>query len=281
VVLWGGQLAGLLSVNGGRHQGRSPKIKLCVSEYELLNVMGDTMRTTMQTGLAIMAIGIIWTTTAQAVLVSYTDRAAFEAAAGVVQIETFDAFVPPVSVNPRDFGPFTTRQVDPLINVPALVLQAGSHAANVNGTNFIQYRTQQNSSTPQVKAFDVLFDQGIRAFGFDWRNSDTNDAHMEFGFGPNVFDLGSQGIGFFGVISTSNLIGHIEPFFFGDRVGDGSLVFGAVDNLTYVVPEPGSLALLAGGGLISFRRRRPQSDAPGDESERITNTFTFRFPTGS
>ncbi|GAX60599.1 hypothetical protein SCALIN_C13_0112 [Candidatus Scalindua japonica] len=194
-------------------------------------------------GFALMVL----TSNVNAAFVTYTDRTTFEVAAGTVTTENFNEFTTPLSINPKDFGDFTTTNA----GANVFVLQGGSHAASVDGTNFIQLRTLTFD-----KGFNVLFDEGVYAFGFDWRNTDTSGDHIEFGIGATSFDLGAPGSGFFGIVSTET-IGKASPFFFSDTDGDGGeLVFGAFDNFTYShsamsVPEPG-IKLLFGISLLGL-----------------------------
>ncbi|QDS94203.1 PEP-CTERM motif protein [Roseimaritima multifibrata] len=194
--------------------------------------------------IACLAMLVATTGQVQAGVITYTNKAAFQLAAGATAVEDFTG-------------------------------TSGNAIGFDNGDFSISIVNQNLGYVPvffgeelrlQLWRFDTVtnltFADPIHAIGFDWRNTDpTNDqieliiASENFAqtFGP------AQQSGFFGIVSTNafTVVG------LSDTVGNGgALGYGYVDNIEYssaaAVPEPASLAIFGIGalGLVVFRRRR-------------------------
>ncbi|MCJ8318038.1 MAG: PEP-CTERM sorting domain-containing protein [Colwellia sp.] len=190
---------------------------------------------------------------ANAGLITFSDRTAFELALGTSQTEDFDSFVADTSFHPSsidldDFSIVVTgndvRANYNIIDAPALV----SSESDVNGSAHMRVFTNINK--------DLLFTFDYPTFGFGVDIASLNDGNRTRILIDGVDAILAINPGdFFGVIST-------EAFTSVTFQGIINDVYG-IDNVTYSgvqVPEPSTLAIFALGmiGLVS-RRFKKQS----------------------
>ncbi len=215
-------------------------------------------------GMAFLAGG-----PASATVISYTDRASFEAA--LASPTTFDFNSQTLNLHVdvtggTDFGAFTISDTGSGSDIYIRDSTSGSASSGiVDGTKFVRY----NENSAGAVEMTVTFDSAVRGFGFDYNNADTND---DFTLTVDGFSASFPGVlasgtsGFFGLVSSEPSIAGLT-FDFYDSPTAGSGVLG-VDNFTWSarlnsttsVPLPGTLPLflsgLAGLGLLGWRRRR-------------------------
>jgi hypothetical protein len=173
---------------------------------------------------------------ARATLTAFTNRAAFEAAAGGVGItETFS--VPQSFVVGNNFYNG--------VNYRVTGTSAGGNNVGggvLNGDEFT------NTS------IDYIFPSSVKGFGADYNGANTSSG-LFFTINGETIALGASlpnpGTGFFGVVSSS-------PFTTVDVNGGASPnEIYSLDNLEYVaVPEPLSGAMMLAGGLLLHARGR-------------------------
>jgi len=207
---------------------------------------------------------------AQAMVVSYADRAIFEAA--LVSPTTFDFNSETEGqqldgAGGYDFGPFSISDSGAGSDVYIRDSSSGSASSGiVNGTKFVRYNENSSGNV----ALSVTFDSTVRAFGFDYSNVDPGTV-VDFTVSISGFSttfpgvLASDTSGFFGLISTDMAITETAFSFFDDPPA-GSGVLG-LDNFTWsstlagnAAPLPGALPLFGSGlvilGLIARRRKK-------------------------
>ena len=193
-----------------------------------------------------------------ATVISYTDRPAFEAAAGSTSSESFDSFAVDTSfqVGALDAGAFSISMTGApeggsynQIDVPPLV----SPESDVNGTAHMRVFTDDS---PQANLV-ITFDEAITAFGADFRSLNDVIARTQIeAAGQTLLTPLSESSGlltFFGFVSD-------VAFTSVTFTGLANDVYG-IDDVTWStasVPEPGILGLLGAGlvGLALTRRRR-------------------------
>ena len=185
-------------------------------------------------------IAFIAPLTADATITTYTDRGAFMAALGG--------------------GPSTTETFD-----TAMSFMVGDNfyhgidfriTGTTPGSNSISGGILNGDEFTNT-SIDYLFPTPIFALGADFNGARTSSGFNWIinGISTPIFSS-SPGTGFFGIISS-------DPFTLVDvNAGASPNELYSLDNFTYGVPEPSSLAFLALGftivaGLVSARRTRP------------------------
>jgi hypothetical protein len=194
---------------------------------------------------------------AQATLVTYTNLAAFQAAAGATSLETFSGAA--VGTSTSNFsGSFNKFTLSNVANGERSGIANGSISgtdtppAPFNGQNYYGWGEGNGDNGP-VSTF--TFANGTRAFGFDWFNTDTTDSYSVTinGLTQTVFNFNSSG--FFGIVATNETFSTatIQNVTYGGYVQTEGLDNVRVGN----VPEPGSIALLglALAGVAVARRK--------------------------
>ena len=222
---------------------------------------------------------------AQATETSYTNKAAFQAAAGVVNTEAFQAA--PVGVFASTGGVFnatfdgfkvTGQNNGNYVGIASGVTGSGGvntpiPSAFVGGGN--KYLTWANGSTglPRTGAIITLtinFNKATRAFGFDYFDTDVTDSYQVnlpggafYNNPPFAFATfgGGASTGFFGLVSstpfTSVVITNVQRGGYISDEGIDNVLTNGAGSVVGGVPEPTTWALLVGGfGLVGVAARR-------------------------
>ncbi|MBV0881517.1 PEP-CTERM sorting domain-containing protein [Noviherbaspirillum sp. L7-7A] len=217
---------------------------------------------TLKTFTAIAALACAATTIpAHATLTTYTDLAAFQAAAGLTTVETFSSAT--VGFSTANYaGSFKGFSLSTVANGDNSGISTGSLSwgddtaipSNFAGQNFYGWGDSGDGYVGPTTLF--TFDNAVTAFGFDWFDTDYTDSYSVTinGLTETVFNTLSSG--FFGVVGTDNesfTSASIQTAYFGGFISTEGL-----DNVRVsAVPEPTGVALfgIALVGLITARRR--------------------------
>jgi len=196
----------------------------------------------------------------------YFDRAAFNADpnTGATVIEDFDSDTPltdltnqtrsGMTLTSPSGSPLTVIQASEGVRFP-MNASSGKNVLSPGGSD----KGSQNDDltimfTAPVQAFglDVVFDvpDGLSFVSVTFRDV-TGAVLASNGFIPAP--IGLPGYTFVGFVSDSANIASVTFDEFDDSADDDNVAY---DTLTVSVPTPGSLALLAMGGLVMARRKR-------------------------
>lgn len=194
----------------------------------------------MKKQLSVALIAFLASLSAQAAVLTFTDRAAFEAAVSGHTIDRLNDLTDGPANN-IDRGAYT-------INIQSYGCSSGPYQCGDNSAQGFEYPAYL--WTYGGGTFE--FGRAINAFGIDFGTYQQSQAQVSL----NGQAYSSANGGFFGIIDTTNTFTTVNYA----AGGSGSLF----DNVTYgmagaaEVPEPGSIALfgiaLAGAGFL--RRRR-------------------------
>ncbi len=206
---------------------------------------------------ALMLVSVL-TLPSTAELTFFTDRTAWETAvAEPVTVEDFDS----IGTYQLIEGINNAGLIDiELINLAGqnewnAVTSGGSQ--NVNGTVFYQGGCNANSETVSNSGADFIdlhLPRPVMAFGADFASTHSGDG-LTLSVNGETFEFSNllpaeQGSGFVGFISTEHF--SVVRLFDADK----REAFG-VDNVSFALtPEPGTIALLALGGLGILRKRK-------------------------
>ncbi len=175
---------------------------------------------------------------AQAAVVVFNDRAAWEAAVGGTFTEqNFNSYVSSTSYEAAavDVGDFSVSVTGETFGTIWHNIGPVSNGNNVNGTG------QINAATGSTGGTTLAFDSPISAFGADWAGiSDSRVTSIDIG--GVILAIPNLNGGFWGVVSDSPFTANF--LFLSSGPADG---FG-IDNVVYAsaggtVPEPGTLAM--------------------------------------
>ena len=206
---------------------------------------------------------------------SYTNQAAFLAAAGSVQTETFASapvgnFASVGGVFNATFDGFSVTGQN---NGNYVGIATGSIASG--GDNFavpVAFTGQNyfgwGNITGGIMSLTINFNEATTAFGFDWFNTDVTDSYSINIPGGTVFNSppfnlagNSASSGFFGLVSatpftsiviTNNLTGG-----YMSTMGMDNFITNGVGSVNPGVPEPATWAMMIMGfGLMGAAMRR-------------------------
>ena len=186
----------------------------------------------------------LFVASANASIVTYTDKAAWVAATGTTSLYDFNSDASG-SFTSKNFGDFNA----------ALANQSGSFLPTITNNGELKLQTWN-----QASVLELTFNSSLSAFGFDWRNTDPTNDKIELNILGETFVFGpSRSSGFFGLTSTVlfNSLG------LSDSAGNGGALTSAyLDNFRYgdsvsAVPVPAALFLFAPAllGFLGFRRK--------------------------
>lgn len=194
--------------------------------------------------LVLLSAVLVAAGVSQAAQIFYTDRAAFQAAAGALATEAFNT--QHVAAQEVDFGPFLARAEWASVfwaNAASLPDFVSEGAGSIYGFD------TQPAGIGNGIAF--TFDEPIREFGIDILELTSGiyaQAPGLFLENPVLGPTATASPVFFGVISDEAFS---QIIFHWGSAQDGV----GMDYLQYTVPEPASLALLALGMLALARLR--------------------------
>jgi hypothetical protein len=204
------------------------------------------MKTTPLCGL--LSACLLAALPAQGAIIQYTDVTAFNFAAGVTTLETFDAFLDGNLAPSTDLGAFTvsTNSTASITTLP--------FGNDVNGTRYLQADIFAGIGPGTIT---FTFDAPIMAFGANFASLNNGSPRTFATVGGTDFNPLPNAPSFLGFVSSTGFttVTFTNPFGGGDNDSFG------VDNLRFggVVPEPATWAMMiigfgAAGSVI--RRRR-------------------------
>jgi len=220
--------------------------------------------------IAIVALICLAPARSEATAVTFTNLALFQAAAGATVLEDFTAAAPFNATGA--FGP--TAYTGFSLTGNGNGNQIGVHSAALGGVlqpplpasfagqQFFGWASA-TGGPGTIGTLTFTFVNPIKAFGFDWFNTDTNDRYKVTVLGVDYSDppfstIPAQGVaatGFFGIVSdtpfTTLTISNV--IFSGNITDEG---FDNVRTSAAPVPEPATLLLVATGSLMAIRRKR-------------------------
>ena len=207
---------------------------------------------------------------------SYTNKAAFLAAAGSTQTETFGAaavgnFASVGGVFNAAFDGFnvTGNNFGNYVGIATGAVSDSGPNYAIPGTFTGQKYLTWANLTGGIVSLTINFNAATTAFGFDWFNTDFSDQYSINLPGGTVFSGppftvvtgGAANSGFFGLISSTPFTSVvITNNFNGGYISDEGMdnfITNGVGSVKTGVPEPATWAMmLIGFGAIGFALRR-------------------------
>ena len=215
-------------------------------------------------GLLAMAAAVACAaTSATAAPITYSDRATFQAAAGVTTLETFNSIAADTEFHSADLlvGSLTLSSnagINPVFNNDEALVNVspfGPGSAGIDGTALVD-----SLGLDGGEFIEIALSGPVTAFGFDFENYDGSGDALQVVIDGNVVTT-LVGTGFFGFIDGAAPFSSVV---FRSLSQDGAEngTFTALDNVEFSssVPEPATLLLSGAGiGVAAYRRRRRRS----------------------
>ncbi len=227
---------------------------------------------------SLFLVSLVLVPKAQAVLVTYTNQADWEAAlSGTASLEDFEGQTSDTLFNANSFfqnGIALSPNQDLLLRSNArghfttsidVLPFSGPAGAGINGNVIVNMRDLDVYATGLREWVSVSLPLGISAFAFEYNNYDAQ------GDGTSLSYIGANGSapvvvpefdsvdGFFGVVITGGAT--FQSFTFTADTAAGSNAFNSFDDVRYgvaAIPEPAAAWILGcvAVGLRSLRRKR-------------------------
>jgi len=224
--------------------------------------------------VAIVALICLTPTRSEATAVTFTTLASFQAAAGATVLEDFTsaaAFNTTGAFGPTAYTGFSLTGNGNGNNI-------GVHSAALGGAlqpplpaSFLGQQffgwASASGGPGTIGTLTFTFQNPIKAFGFDWFNTDTNDRYRVTVLGVDYSDppfstipgAGVAATGFFGIVSdTPFTTATITNVIFSGNITDEG--FDNVRTSAAAIPEPVTVLLVSTGALMAIRRKRTSRD---------------------
>lgn len=207
--------------------------------------------------LTVLLVNVFAAAGAQASVITFSDRALFQAAAGATQTYDFDGDATGLLPSVNDFGDFTTQTYRGRFG------RTGKQSITASGS--LDFDGNFSLTDP---LFTITFDEGVFAFGFDYTNTDWSRDFFQLNLNGTLFDVGApRSSGFFGFVLTAGTLSSFN--FSDDPSGGGNLDRVLFDNFEYSqrrvwsssretrpVPTPATIwVILLGLGTLLLTRR--------------------------
>ena len=214
----------------------------------------NTMTKAYLAASAMLAVAAVPTAASAAKFVNYTNRAAFSAAAGNVQTETFNSYKTDTVISSSvNFGPLKITDIrGPRTPGNTTIDAAPFQVGSFNGTSFVGTSVYDNARAGFKASLVFEFAKPITAFGGVWESGFVNT--VQLGVLGSTVQQRVSGDRFFGFVSDT-------PFTRVEILAPaGTGITYRFDDITFSatgVPEPVTWAtLIAGFGTVGGAMRR-------------------------
>jgi len=175
----------------------------------------------MKLGLTLLLVNVFAVFSAQATVITFSDRALFQAASGSTQTYDFDGDTAGLLPSVNDFGDFSTQTYTGRFG------RTGEQSITPGGGLYFDGNFSLTNPL-----FTITFDEGVTAFGFDFTNTDWSRDFFQINLNGTLFDIGTpRSSGFFGFVLTSGTLSSFN--FSDDPFGGGNLDGVLFDNFEY------------------------------------------------